>query len=56
VIAAGALRAFLYGVGPADPTAFAAVTAVLVAVSLLACYLPTRRATRLNPNAVLRAE
>ena len=56
VIAAGALKAFLYGVSPADPMAFVAVTAVLVAVSLVACYLPTRRATRIDPYAVLRAQ
>lgn len=50
------LATFLYGISPADPATLVAVTAALVGVSLFACYLPTRRATRLDPNTVLRAE
>jgi putative ABC transport system permease protein len=50
------LNTFLYGISPADPTALFAVTGSLVGVSLVACYLPTRRATRIDPNKVLRAE
>jgi putative ABC transport system permease protein len=50
------LQAFLYGVSPHDPPTFATVPALLAAVALLACYLPSRRATRIAPVVALRAE
>jgi predicted permease len=54
-IAAGrAARALLFGVGVADPLALGATIAVLVAVTLGACYVPARRAMRVNPIDALR--
>jgi putative ABC transport system permease protein len=42
------IEGFLYGVRPLDPTTFAAVAAIFVAVALAACILPARRAARLD--------
>lgn len=54
-VAAGRIvESVLFGVTPADPLTIAAVTAVLIAVALLACWLPARRAARINPLDVLR--
>jgi len=54
--AAGAFGSFLYGVTPTDAPTYAAVFAVLATTSLLACYLPARRAGAVNPVEALRQE
>ena len=48
------LERFLFGIGATDPLTFAAVAVVLLGVTLLASYLPSRRAARVDPLAVLR--
>ncbi|RPI55144.1 MAG: FtsX-like permease family protein [Acidobacteria bacterium] len=46
----------LYGITPTDPVTYATVFALLSAVSLVACYLPARRAARIQPMNALRVE
>lgn len=50
------MSALLYGVSPVDPLTFAAVSAAVAAIALLASYAPARRAARVDPVVALRAE
>ena len=54
--AARLLRTLLFGVTPVDPLTFAIVPPLLLAVAVLACYVPALRAVRLDPTRALRAE
>jgi predicted permease len=56
VVVSHLMTGLLYGVSPADPLTFGVVTLVLIAVAVLACYLPARRAIRVDPLVALRHE
>ena len=52
----GSITTLLFNVRPMDPAVYAAVSLVLIAVALLASYLPARRASRIDPLVALRDE
>ena len=54
--AARAMSGLLYGVTATDPATFVAISLLLAIVAMLACYLPARRAARVEPMAALRSE
>ena len=50
------ISTFLFGVKPTDPLTYAAVALGLATIALLACYVPARRATRVDPMVAVRCE
>jgi putative ABC transport system permease protein len=56
VATSGIIRSVLFGVEASDPLIYATVTLVLIAAAVVACWLPARRASRVNPMITLRAE
>jgi putative ABC transport system permease protein len=56
VISTRALRSLLFDVSPTDPRVLVTTAVLLAVVAVLACIIPTRRATRLDPATILRSE
>ncbi|MEJ1971737.1 MAG: FtsX-like permease family protein [Lacunisphaera sp.] len=56
LLAVRIIRDFLYGIGPSDPLALTGVVTVQLIVACLACWLPARRATKVDPVIALRTE
>jgi putative ABC transport system permease protein len=50
------MESFLFGVRPTDPLTFSLIAVVLLCVSLLACWIPARRATQVDPMVALRVD
>ncbi len=50
------IKDFLFGVSPSDPAIYATIAAILTVVALVACWIPARRATRVDPMTILRGD
>ena len=56
VVLAAGLKTFLFGVGPSDPSTLAGMVAVVFLITLATCWIPARRAARVDPLVALRNE
>jgi ABC-type antimicrobial peptide transport system permease subunit len=50
------LKGFLFAVSPSEPAIYATIASLLAVVALFACWVPARRATRVDPISILRGE
>jgi len=50
------MKGLLYGISTSDPVTFTCVALLLLSIALLACWIPARRASRIQPMIALRAE
>jgi putative ABC transport system permease protein len=56
IILARVLQSLLFGMRPSDPAMYAMALAVIFTVAIAACYIPARRATKIEPSVALRYE
>ena len=54
-VASGVIRGLLFGVAPHDPITLIGVAAMMTAIGLLACWIPARRASRIDPAITMRS-